>query len=140
VRVVLNTSVVVSAVLGGTSRDVLDALRAGRHTMVASTVISSEHAAVLRREEFGFSAAAISLVIELFLRRAEIATPVEHLRVVVDDPTDDAFLEAALAGQADVVVSGDRHLLAIGAFRSIPILRVKDFLSRLESSGQPPQM
>lgn len=139
-RAVLDTNVVVSAVLGGTTRDILDALRAGRFTMVASTAVLAEYAAVLRRDKFGLSAAAVSAVIELFLRRAAIVTPIEQVRVVADDPADDAFLDAAVAGQEDVVVSGDRHLLALGAFRGIPILHVREFLTRLESSpGPPPQ-
>jgi uncharacterized protein len=115
---------------------VFDLLRVGCFTMVASTAVLAEYAALLRREKFGLSAAVVNAVMELLLRRAQIVSPIEHVRVVLDDPADDAFLDAAVAGHVDVVVSGDRHLLAVGAFRGIPILRVREFLSRLGSSAQ----
>jgi uncharacterized protein len=47
------------------------------------------------------------------------------------DPNDDKFLEAALAGKADCIVSGDTDLLVITPFEEIPILRPAEFLARL---------
>jgi predicted nucleic acid-binding protein len=49
-------------------------------------------------------------------------TPSVVPRVVPDDPDDDEVIAAALAGRADIVVSGDRHLLTLGAYREIKIL------------------
>jgi predicted nucleic acid-binding protein len=50
---------------------------------------------------------------------------------VPDDPTDDKFVEAAIVAGADVIVSGDRHLLALGSVDRIAILAPRDFLQRL---------
>jgi predicted nucleic acid-binding protein len=47
------------------------------------------------------------------------------------------FLEAAVEGCADCVVSGDGHLLRMKTFRGIEILTVSDFLLRLESGASP---
>ncbi len=50
--------------------------------------------------------------------------------LVAADPDDDIFLHCALAAQAIYVVSGDQHLLALGEYRTIPIITIRDFLSR----------
>ena len=47
------------------------------------------------------------------------------------DPKDDKFLEAAVAAQADCIVSGDPDLLDMSSFAEIPILRPAEFLARL---------
>ena len=47
------------------------------------------------------------------------------------DPKDDKVLETALAGQADVIVTGDEHLLVLHPFRGVPILRASAFLERV---------
>jgi predicted nucleic acid-binding protein len=41
-------------------------------------------------------------------------------------------LACAIDAQADLIVSGDRHLLDLGAYESIPILTVRQFLERLQ--------
>lgn len=65
------------------------------------------------------------------MQTAEFVTPDEKIIVIVADPTDNKFLEAAAAGKVDCVVSGDRHLLEIGSFRNIPILKAADFIELL---------
>jgi predicted nucleic acid-binding protein len=44
------------------------------------------------------------------------------------DPKDDKFLEVAVSGRADLIVSGDADLLAINPFRGIPIVTPAAFL------------
>jgi predicted nucleic acid-binding protein len=46
------------------------------------------------------------------------------------DPDDDRFLECAIAGKCRVIVSGDRHLLALSPYREIDILTPRSFLER----------
>lgn len=52
------------------------------------------------------------------------------------DPTDDRILECAVAAAADVLVSGDTHLLSLGSFRGILIQRVAEFLSGLQAQRE----
>ena len=59
---------------------------------------------------------------------------VEDIFAVTADPTDNKILEAAIAGQVDFIVSGDNHLLDLGTFREIPIIKPRKFLDQLESS------
>jgi predicted nucleic acid-binding protein len=50
---------------------------------------------------------------------------------VPDVPKDEMFLACALDGQADVIVSGDHHLLDLGSYREIPIMTARQFLEGL---------
>ena len=51
------------------------------------------------------------------------------------DPEDDIILGTAVAGQADVLVSGDKkHLLSLGNIQGIPILDPRDALAKILAS------
>jgi predicted nucleic acid-binding protein len=66
------------------------------------------------------------------LRRcASIVTLSGRSGWVAEDPDDDKFIECALIGHADVIVSGDHHLLDLGAVEGIPVLSPRQFLQRL---------
>ncbi len=54
--------------------------------------------------------------------------PITEPITVCRDPDDDKFLELAVSGNADYLVSGDNDLLALHPFRAIPILRPAEFL------------
>lgn len=55
---------------------------------------------------------------------------------VPDDPDDEIVLACAMQGQADLIVTGDQHLLALGTFRGIPIVTVRSLLERLADDEQ----
>ena len=52
-----------------------------------------------------------------------------ELSVIREDPDDDRYLECAVEGQAEYIVSGDRHLLALGSYRHISIVPPRAFLA-----------
>jgi predicted nucleic acid-binding protein len=53
------------------------------------------------------------------------------LEVVAADPSDDRYLECAVEGEADCLVTGDRHLLEIGVYRAVEILSPREFVELL---------
>jgi putative PIN family toxin of toxin-antitoxin system len=65
---------------------------------------------------------------------AVLVEPAERIDAVADDPADNAFLECAVAAQAEAIVSTDRHLLDLGTFRGIPILQPGRFLEAMEAA------
>ena len=72
----------------------------------------------------------------LLLRLApliEIVEVVQQIRAS-RDPDDDKFLEVAINGRADVVVSGDGDLLDLNPFRGIAILAPADYVDRQTTS------
>jgi uncharacterized protein len=50
---------------------------------------------------------------------------------VPDDPKDEIFLACALDGEADVIMSGDPHMLDLESYWDIPILTARQFLDQL---------
>ncbi len=67
--------------------------------------------------------------------RAEVVRPQERLDVVQQDPSDNRVLGAAVEGQADYIVSGDQHLLALGSFEGIEIVSPARFAAILAATS-----
>ena len=74
------------------------------------------------RERFGFSENAIHAVVYEIQRVGEAVIIRGDLRVVASDADDDKFVECAQAGRASFIVSGDHHLLELGAYAGIHIV------------------
>ncbi|MCX6067248.1 MAG: putative toxin-antitoxin system toxin component, PIN family [Chloroflexi bacterium] len=135
-RAVIDMGVLVSALIRrqGTTGDVLRALRDGRFTAVYSTDILVEIIDVLGRptfrQKYHIEPDDITAIINLLRLRGEVVTPQRKI-TACRDPKDDKFLEAALVGEADCIVSGDADLLTMTPFENIPILRPAEFLARL---------
>jgi putative PIN family toxin of toxin-antitoxin system len=136
VRAVIDTGVLVSALIHrqGTTGEVLRLLQDGRFTAVYSTDILVEIIDVLGRpalcDKYHIEPDDIIVIINLIRLRGDLVIPA-HKVTACRDPKDDKFLEAALAGQADCVVSGDADLLDLTPFENIPVLRPAEFLARL---------
>lgn len=78
-----------------------------------------------------FKEVDISTFLDLFTVNAIwVEAPQLPLNVSVD-PDDDKFLACALASRAKVIVSGDKHLLAVSGYRSIEIIKPSLFIERL---------
>ena len=51
------------------------------------------------------------------------------VNAVPDDPDDDIIIACAIEAEADMIISGDQHLLSLGSYQGIPIIRAVDFLN-----------
>jgi putative PIN family toxin of toxin-antitoxin system len=135
-RAVIDTGVLVSALIkpGGATGEVLYALRDGRLTVIYSTDTLVEIIDVLGRPAFRAKyhilPEDITALVNLIRLRGELVTPQKKISAC-RDPKDNKFLEAALAGEADCIVSGDADLLALTPFEDIPILRPAEILAKL---------
>jgi len=66
-----------------------------------------------------------------------MVSPTDVSRVVPTDLDDDYVIAAAIAGQADLIASGDkRDLLPLGSIQGIPIITAREAVERLEESGK----
>lgn len=137
-RVVLDTNITVSA-LGwrGPSHDIVQSCLAHQRNQVLSPDLLTELDRVLRYPKFHFSDSDILDYLTLLTEAADIVRPNFQVALIEADPSDNRVLECALAGFADAIVTGDEHLLDLGEFEKIPILRPKAFLERF-SPGPPP--
>ncbi len=135
-RVVLDTNVVVSALnFPGNERLVLEYGRRGRFELVLSPFILAEVAGVLTRK-FGWSEARSSQAIAMLRDAATIIEPHSLVEVVAGGHADNRIL--ACAAEADYLVTGDRqHLLPIGEYEGIRIVRAPALLSQLVRAEAP---
>ncbi|MFB3880056.1 MAG: putative toxin-antitoxin system toxin component, PIN family [Armatimonadota bacterium] len=131
-RVVLDTNILISHLFGGRPREVVTLWSTGQVTLCVSPDILEEYREVLGRFE-ETSAEAQQLAAALAARaNVLLVSPGERFEAVEADPDDNMFLDCAVAAQADVIVSGDQHLLELGEFRGIPIVGPAEFLARLQ--------
>ena len=134
-RVILDTNILVSMVLGGEVGSINDEWKSEKFLLIVSDEIVSEYLDVLQRPKLHLKPRTIAIIVERVYRKAEFVSPQERISNIQPDPKDDKFLEAALAGKADCIVSGDKHLLDLKEFRSIPIITGREFLDWLKVNG-----
>ncbi|MGH2542017.1 MAG: putative toxin-antitoxin system toxin component, PIN family, partial [Ardenticatenaceae bacterium] len=67
------------------------------------------------------------------LRKVDMVEPSHPLEVVTSDPDDNRYIECAYFGEADYLISGDKHLLAVQQYERTIILRPVSFLAILQT-------
>lgn len=132
VPVVLDSNVVISGFLfGGPPAEILELALKGRITCHISPAILDELRGVLQRPKFGLTEAQTLAFIAELHDLCVIVTPTRRVRIIEDDPDDNAILECAEAASASLIVSGDSHLLSLEKWGDIRILSPADALKEL---------
>lgn len=131
-RLVLDTNVVASAMLwGGNPKLLLQARREKRVELFTSVAMLAELTDILARPKFANKIAASRLTVDQlvdgYAELAQVVRPIPTPRIV-PDPDDDVVIGTALAAKADLLVTGDRGLLDIGAYQETRIVSVTDAL------------
>jgi uncharacterized protein len=134
-NVVLDTNTVISGLLWkGAPRQVLDRARSGLFILFTSPELLIELADVLGREKFAERLVlAETNIEELVFGYAALAItihPKEIGSVIKADPEDDKVLACAKAAHAEVIASGDSHLLDLKEYDGIKILTVNELLDK----------
>jgi uncharacterized protein len=135
-RVIADTNVYVSALhVGGVAGEVLAGARAGQFQLFISHLILQELERVLvgkLKWAPGRAKEAISAVRTL----ATLVIPTEPVAAIANDDPDNRILECALRAEAQMIVTGDRLLQALGSFRGIPVVSPRQFIDAL-APGSP---
>ena len=139
-KVVLDTNVFVSAVLspGGKPAKILDMVRAGDLQLIVSSEIIAEIKEVFLYPQIKKHCPPLqtSQQVEEFLgellKFAEVTTGKYKVKAA-PDTKDNKFLECALEGQADFIISGDKHLKELRSFQGIEICSPDEFLQNVKS-------
>lgn len=135
-RVVLDTNVVVSGFLwGGVPRQLLQAAREKKLLLYTSAPLLLELADILGHAKFSHKLAAAQLSVDQLVERYALLTTVVHPAaispVILDDPDDDQVLACALAAKAELIVSGDRHLLDLKEHQGIRVVTAAEAVAIL---------
>lgn len=106
------------------------AARAGLVDLVYSRGMVAEFSEKLY-DKFGFSADNVRAAVYDFRQFGREISISGELHVIEQDPDDDMFIECAAIAGASIIVSGDSHLLELGEYHGIRILKPGDFLDWL---------
>lgn len=135
-KVVLDTNVVVSAILwGGTPRKLFDLADSGQVILFTSVDLLRELTGILSRDKFAKKIAAsgqsIDQIVDGYAAYTEIVRP-ELTPRIAPDPDDDVVLGTALAAGAKMIVTGDRPFLTVGRWQGIVLTNAGEAFSKIE--------
>ncbi|MEI6613484.1 MAG: putative toxin-antitoxin system toxin component, PIN family [Chrysiogenales bacterium] len=136
-KTVIDTNVFVSSFFGGKPRQIIDLWKQWRISLCLSADILDEYIRVLQELGLG-SGTELEEFLRLFAstQNIEFTRKTPRLQVVKKDPDDDKFIECAVVLKVDLIVSGDKVLLAVGEYQGIPILSPADFLTKFASGNK----
>jgi putative PIN family toxin of toxin-antitoxin system len=138
--VVFDTNVWVSAlVFRGRDHGLLDRWVLGEFKVAISPDLLAETTRVLSGRKFGVPPEVLTTRDNEIRKKCLAVYPTQRLQVIKADPTDDRVLECAVAAKAEIIVSGDAHLLSLGEYQGIRILDPTAFLAELDGpiTGAP---
>jgi len=128
VKVVFDTNILVSALVfpGGRADAALRLILEEQDQLIISKAILAELLRVLG-SKFSRDSEELAHVAVFLSELALTVKPRRRLQVVKDEP-DNRILECALTGRAEVIVTGDHRLLALGEYKGVRIIRLREYL------------
>jgi uncharacterized protein len=137
-NIVLDTNTVICGLFWkGAPRQVLDLARSGTFTLFTSPELLAELGKVLERQKFSTRLVQANISIEeLVLGYASLAITVRPHKiaaVIKADPDDDKVLACAKTANAEIIASGDSHLLDLKEYEGIKIMTVNLLLEQYTS-------
>jgi uncharacterized protein len=137
IRAVIDTNALVSAAIKprGEAGRIVNHLRHDRFTLLYSTALLEELVGVLNRphlrDKYQLTPHYLHRFLHVIRLRGEKIEPT-HKVTICRDPDDNMFLEVALSGSADYVVSNDQDLLTLSPYEDISIITPPLFLQQLD--------
>lgn len=139
-RLVIDTNTLISAAIsprGKTSR-LLQYLKARRFTLLYSNATWEELIEILHRPHLRRKYDLTDYYLHFFLQAirqgGEEVTPTDSIKIC-RDADDDKFLEVAVSGMADYLISNDGDLLSLSPYAGIPIISPREILARLDGEA-----
>ncbi|MBI2632343.1 putative toxin-antitoxin system toxin component, PIN family [Candidatus Pacearchaeota archaeon] len=130
-KVVPDTNVLVSAtIVQGKQFELLKLAKLGKIKLITSPEIIKEFEKVISRHRFGFSKEHVESAVKQLIEIMEIVIPQNKVKVVDEDPDDNIILECAIESNADFIVSGDSHLLALKSYKNARIVNAIEFFEK----------
>ncbi|HLB48530.1 MAG TPA: putative toxin-antitoxin system toxin component, PIN family [Anaerolineales bacterium] len=137
-RAVLDTNILIRALIRPQGRvgPIIPRLAKGDYALVYSAPIRNELIAKLPlpriRNKYNLTDTQIEALLDLIALRGQLVAPERRVKIC-RDPHDDMFIEAALAGSAEYVVTGDDDLLSLEKFETVQFIIPRQFLATLDN-------
>jgi putative PIN family toxin of toxin-antitoxin system len=137
-RLVLDTNVVLSALLWeGSPKALLLLARDERVSFITSAPLIDELNGILARRKFDGKVAesllSVDQLVALYVDQVTLVRPA-YVPRIAPDPDDDVVIGTAIAGKADLIVTGDKALLSVGQYQDVRIVSVVDALQILNAA------
>ena len=131
-KVVLDTNIFISGIFWeNNSSKIIDFWRQEKITLISSLPIIKELVKVLDDFKIRMPDEMIKQWKNVIIENAIIVYPKIKINLVKDDPDDNKFIEAAITGNAEYIISQDKHLLRIKKYKEIKILSPEQFLIKI---------
>jgi putative PIN family toxin of toxin-antitoxin system len=128
-KIVLDTNVFISGVFfTGPPYEILKAWRDGRIQILISEEIIEEYHRVGELLSKQFPGIEFGPILQLLTINTELVQTRKLTAQVCEDPDDDKFLECAIFGNSNLIVSGDNHLLKVSGHKGIEIINPRNFV------------
>ena len=129
---VIDTNVIISAILfGGGPGKLIDLWKKGYITPLITEEIMAEYIRVLAYPKFELSEEEINFIIhQEILPFFKVVKSKPGPSIIKKDPDDDKFIQCAEVGNAQIIISGDQHLLALKSHHGVNILTPSQFLQK----------
>ncbi len=130
-RLVVDTNILISSIFGGNPKKIVDLWKSGKIKFVVSDEIVNEYLEVLKRFEFSNDIYVEFLDLLSNVTATIRVNPHRRFDVVIEDPADNKFLECAVEGKVDFIISGDKHLKNLSEFMGIQIITPASLLRKV---------
>ena len=130
-KIVIDTNVFISAILfrGPTSR-LVSLWQKNAVSVFMSSEVLKEYAKALGYPKFKLTKSEVRAILEQELLPYVYPVKIKRsLHIITEDPSDNKFLELAVTGKADFILSGDKHLLDFKNLRGIKIITPAEFFT-----------
>ena len=108
-------------------------------TLISSLEIVQELVGTLRDFKIELPEEMVEGWRTMIIENAVLVVPTEKIDIVKDDPKDNKFFEAAVAGKALYIVSQDKkHVLKVGEYRGVKTIHPEEFVKLFATRGEPP--
>lgn len=132
IRVVLDTNILISGLLYiGKPKKLLDLAVEGKIDVISSIGMIDEFRRVIARDKFKITKPEQEIMVNFIIRLSRIIKVRSEFKVV-RDRGDDIVVNTAFDGQAEYIVSGDKHLLELKEFGKTKIVKASEMLALIE--------
>lgn len=130
-KVVLDTNILISAlVYGGKPEQIYNLVLEKQMIAITTNILIAELLENLTKK-FNFEQGRIEQLGRIIKKHFNVVHPKDIIKVIRDED-DNRVLEAAIAGNCEVIITGDRDLLDLGNFEDVEILTPEEFLEKFK--------
>lgn len=128
-KIVIDTNVLGSALFWeGNEARLIEAVERGVIEAYTSSHILSELERILLGPKFKLQKDDASNLLGYYTTLMRLIVPRSTANIIPEDPSDNRILECALEIKADLIVSGDKHLVSLGEFKGIKVMTASEAL------------